>query len=140
MIRIKIGLFALMTLFVGSCTSGPKFSRVQGLLLVGSEPAAKVRVEFHPDASRGTKGPSSFGETDAEGRFTLTYSLNDKSGEGAVVGWHKVVVQDLRLSESETGKGIPLRFGPELGTILTTTLAQEVKDGEQSITVTVPKK
>ena len=67
-------------------------------------PTLKVRVEFQTDALNGTYGPSSVSETDAEGKYTLTYSLPDKSGLGAVVGKHKVVLQDLRLSETETGQ------------------------------------
>jgi hypothetical protein len=108
--------------------------------MVNGSPAARVRVEFHPDATKGASGPSSYGETDENGRFTLAYSYKDSPGEGAVVGWHKVVVQDLRLAESETGRGVPVRFGPEYATVLTTPLDQEVKAGDQTVTVEVPKK
>jgi hypothetical protein len=115
--------------------------KVEGKVLVKGHSGAKLLVEFHPDAAgKGTMGPSSTGETDGEGRFTLTYATAKSRGDGAVVGWHKVVLRDLRLAESETGRGIPIRFGPEYTELRTTPLEFEVKPGDQSITIEVPKK
>lgn len=125
---------------LAGCSSGPTFGTVKGQVLANGKPADKVRVEFHPDALKKTTGPMSVGETDADGRFTLTYTLGDQAGEGAVVGWHKVVLQDLRLAESETGKGIPVRFGSEHSTVLTTPVEIEVKKGDQSPVIEVPVK
>ena len=139
MARVGCLLIGLCLVVLCGCSSGPTFAKVSGQVLVNGNPAPKVRVEFHPDAAKGSTGPSSVGETDESGRFTLTYVYKDQSGTGAAVGWHKVVVQDLRLAESETGIGVPIRFGPEYSTVLTTPLDLEVKPGEQSLTVAVPK-
>jgi hypothetical protein len=128
-----LAAFGLAAVAAG-CSSGPEFAQVSGQITVKGKPAAKVRVEFHPDAVAGTAGPSSFAETDAEGRFTLAHP----EGTGAVVGKHKVVLNDMRLAESETGAGIPIRFGPEYGVISTTPLAKEVKSGVQQIDIAVP--
>jgi hypothetical protein len=107
---------------------------------VNGQPAKKVAVEFHPDATRGAGGPSSRGETDDQGRYTLTFATGDRSGDGAVVGWHKVVLSDLQLAASETGRGVPIRFGPEFGVVTTTPLQFEVKSGPQTIDIDVPPK
>lgn len=128
----------LAALLLAGCSSGPPFGAVTGQVKVKGQPAAKVRVEFHPDAQNGTQGPSSVGETDADGRYTLSYSTPERAGPGAVVGKHKVVLYDLRLAESETGRGIPVRFGPEYGAVLSTPLGFEVKAGEQTIDIPVP--
>jgi hypothetical protein len=135
-----VGLLILSLIALPGCPSGPEFGKVSGQVKAKGKAAAKVRVEFHPDATKGAQGPSSIAETDEEGRFTLSYATSNRNGQGAVVGWHKVVLQDLRLAESETGKGIEVRFGPEYGTVLTTPLELEVKSGEQTLTIEVPKK
>src|SRR5262245_9218505 len=135
---LSLALCASLVAFAG-CSSRPEFATIQGQLLVNGKPADKVHIEFHPDATKGTAGPSSSGETDEEGRFELTYSYAGGNGEGAVVGHHKVAIQDLRLAESETGAGITIRFGKEYYAVGTTPLEVEVKSGHQVLTLTVPK-
>lgn len=130
---------ALGLLALAGCGGGPVFGTVGGQVRAGGKPADKVRVEFHPDAGSGTKGPSSSAETDADGRYTLTCFHNDRAQAGAVVGKHKVVLQDMRLAASETGQGVPIRFGPEYATVLTTPLDKEVTAGEQTIDIEVTK-
>jgi hypothetical protein len=130
-IRLGAAAPVLLVAALAGCSRGPEVGTVEGVVEVNGRPAARVRVEFHPDAQKGTRGPSSFGETDASGHFTLA--------GGVAVGWHKVVVQDLRLAESATGRGVPVRFGPEYAGVLTTPLDVEVKPGAQAITLKVPK-
>lgn len=134
---VRGGAFALAFAAAG-CSSGPEFGQVTGQVTVKGKPAAKVRVEFHPDAVAGTSGPSSTAETDADGRYTLTYPKDSGAGTGAVVGKHRVVLNDLRLAESETGAGIGVRFGPEYGAIGTTPVAKEVRPGDQKIDIEIP--
>jgi hypothetical protein len=136
--RRTLAAFAMLLLAFAGCSSGPAVAPVTGVVLVNGKPAAKVAVEFHPDATKGTSGPSSRGETDKDGRFTLTFATRDRSGDGAVVGWHKVVLSDLRLAESETGHGVPVRFGSEYGSVITTPLSYEVNPTPQTVTLEVP--
>lgn len=131
-------LAALAALAATGCSSGPPFGTVSGRVTANGQPAAKVRVEFHPDAQAGTQGPTSVAETDADGRYTLAYATAERTGKGAVVGKHKVVLQDLKMAESETGRGVPVRFGPEYGTVLTTPLVRDVAAGDQTIDLAVP--
>lgn len=127
--RITVALAALLLI---GCPSEPAQGTVEGVVLVNGQPGPKIRIEFHPDERKKTQGAYSFAETDAEGRFKLVGPV--------AVGWHKVVVQDMRLAQSETGRGVPVRFGPEYAKVLTTPLDAEVKPGPQSITIEVPKK
>ncbi|WP_254512702.1 hypothetical protein [Anatilimnocola floriformis] len=117
------------------CAPGPQFGKIAGKLTIPGHTAEDIRIEFHPDAAAGTQGPSSVGETDAEGNFTLACALDSGVKEGAIVGKHRVVLQDLRLSKSETGRGIVQRFSPLHSAVLTTPLVIEVKPGEQSLTL-----
>lgn len=47
-----------------------------------------------PDPGQGTKGPTSAGTTDDQGRFILKC---EDGRAGAAVGWHKVVVNDMKV-------------------------------------------
>jgi hypothetical protein len=140
-LRVVLACLSLLTFGLTGCSSGLPMAEVEGQILVNGKPGDKIRVEFHPDEVKGTIGPSSVAETDAEGRFSLSY-VNPAYGQGsgAVVGWHRVVLQDLRLAESETGQGVPVRFPSDYSMISTTPLEQEVKEGKQTVTITVPLK
>lgn len=66
-VRCCLGIGLTVSLFAGlGCSQGPnyQFGQVQGVVLIQGKPGDKLRVEFHPDAEKGTKGPSSTAETD----------------------------------------------------------------------------
>ena len=58
----------------------------------------QISVEL-PVVSGGKLGPSSYGKTDAEGRYSLKLVTNDK--EGAMVGDHKVMIRLTGTEESD---------------------------------------
>lgn len=74
----------LMAAVVGCGSGGPALVPVTGVLTYKGKPVANAGLRFLPEAGR----PSS-GQTDEEGRFTLSY---DREHEGAVMGKHKVWV------------------------------------------------
>jgi hypothetical protein len=74
---------------------------VSGTLKIDGEPAANILVQFMPDASRGTTGPTSSGVTDAGGHFELTAG---DQGAGASAGSHVVVLFDLEEDRPEQGE------------------------------------
>src|SRR5262245_36844441 len=80
-------------LCLAACSAGPPFAEVSGVVKLDGVPMPEALVEFLPDPERGTHGPRSSGRTDAEGRFRL---VCDDEREGAVVGFHRVLVQDVR--------------------------------------------
>lgn len=117
---------------------GYEVAEVDGVIRIGGKPGNKIRVQFYPE--QGTNGPLSTAETDAEGRFTLTLSDPKGPRPGAVVGWHRVVLGDLRLAESETGKGVPVRLGTDYLAVGTTPLKREVTKGKQTVEIDIPGK
>jgi hypothetical protein len=64
---------------------------VSGRVTLNQKPLANAWVYFAPMASKGTiaPGPTSHGQTDADGRFTLSV---DAQHAGAVVGQHRVFI------------------------------------------------
>jgi hypothetical protein len=131
-------LTAALLLHCG-CSVGPEFGKVAGKVVIPGHTADRLRIEFHPDATAGTTGPSSSGETDDQGNFQLSCATDSGVKEGAIVGQHRVVLQDLRLAESETGRGIPQRIRREHAAVLSTPLVVEVKPGEQEIVLDLSK-
>lgn len=132
-------LLAAALLFHCGCSVGPEFGKVAGKVVIPGHAADRLRIEFHPDATAGTAGPSSSGETDEQGNFQLSCATDAGVKEGAIVGQHRVVLQDLRLAESETGRGIPQRIRREHAEVLSTPLVVEVKPGEQEIVLDLSK-
>jgi hypothetical protein len=130
---------AAWLLFHCGCSVGPEFGKVAGKVVIPGHTADDLRIEFHPDATAGTTGPSSTGETDDQGNFLLSSATEAGVQEGAVVGMHRVVLQDLRLAQSETGRGIPQRIRREHAEVLSTPLVVEVKAGEQTIVLDLGK-
>ena len=135
-----IGLVALLSLVLSAIgCSGPEYdvAEVDGVLLIKGQPGHKVHIEFVPDA--GFKGPTAAADTDPQGHFSLHLMQRDGTAPaGAVVGTHRVTLSDIQLSESETGHGVPIRFGPEYCLVGSTPLKQEIKPGKQTIQIVVP--
>src|SRR5262249_26583690 len=105
--RFATMLWMLAVTIVSGCGKPYQIAEVDGVLVAKGKPAHKVRIQFIPDIDKGAKGPPSSAETDANGKFTLQYAEpgGNLSQPGAVVGWHRVVLSDLQLSESPTGQG-----------------------------------
>lgn len=83
----RCGLLFLLTT-IGCGGGGPQVAPVEGTVTLDGKPLDKILVEFFPT----TNGPRSFGETDAQGKFTLM--TDDGKTVGAVVGNHKVTLKD----------------------------------------------
>ncbi len=142
--------FLLCALIAGCSSNEPTLAEVKGKLVMNGKPLGNVKVSFHPDPDRGTKGNGSSGVTDAEGNFALQYAVGKP---GAIVGSHRVVLEDLDVYGNvfvgrgdyrrEDGKGGQLevpkknRF-PEIFTDLgRTPLKQDVTAGMGPITIDV---
>ena len=76
-----------------ACISQPPLVEVTGVVLLDGKPMPDALVQFLPDPDQGTRGPRGSGVTDADGRFKL---VCDNERAGAVVGVHRVLVQDVR--------------------------------------------
>jgi len=94
MIASRLSLLAALVVLAG-CNKGPyEVAAVSGRVTLDGQPVANAAVMFQPVAPEGTvnPGPGSYGITDAEGRYTL--KLVGKETGGAVVGRHKVRVEN----------------------------------------------
>jgi hypothetical protein len=87
-------LAALAVLAAGCSSEGYKIAPVSGRVTLNGKPVEKAAVMFQPVAPEGNynPGPGSYGITDAEGRYTL--KLIGKETPGAVVGKHKVRIEN----------------------------------------------
>lgn len=117
------------------CGSGPKPVPAEGVVKINGLPAANISVQFLPDVLKGGDGPTSYGSTDAEGKFRLqTYDGRD----GAVPGPHTVILADLDEERTPQGRA-PTKL-PRLDgkyTIATGALTADVKEGGGSIVLEV---
>jgi hypothetical protein len=145
--RSRILLFALIVVTTPACNSSPPFAEVSGVVTLDGKPMPDAIVQFLPDPDRKTDGPPSSGKTDGEGRFRLT--SEDKHGkDGAVVGFHRVVIWDARTAapprnrwtEGKRPNTPPSRIPPRYTRAQETPLRQEVKSGPQTITLEVASK
>jgi hypothetical protein len=85
---IALALFALP----GCGEPRPQFVEFEGTVKLNGEPLEKIHVEFWPEVN----GPKSVGLTDQQGKFVLS-TMEEPKRNGAVVGKHKVVLQDISI-------------------------------------------
>jgi len=90
---------ALMVLFTG-CGGEMKVAPVSGTVTLDGKPLDRASVVFKPEAG----GRPSFGVTDADGRFTLAYSMNE---DGAEVGPCTVTISTRLQAESAELESAP---------------------------------
>jgi hypothetical protein len=138
---------AVLIALVGlaSCESRPAFAEVSGVVLLDGQPMPEALVVFLPDPERGTNGPRCSGVTDAQGRFRL---MRDDRGSGAVVGFHRVLVQDRRTFPPPREKHVggeppvmpPSRVSRRYEHAGSTPLRQQVKAESQTVTLEVTGK
>jgi hypothetical protein len=88
---------AACLLAIGCSGDGFKLVPVSGRVTKNGQPLANVRVVFQPIGDN--PGPGSAGTTDADGRYTLVVSSQQYSGNGAVVGKHRVTIGTILPGE-----------------------------------------
>ena len=92
-------VLASLTL-VSGCGDGEshEFAPVSGVVRLDGAPLPDATVSFEPGPNSGKSPPSSFGKTDAQGRYELETLAGDR--KGAVIGTHVV---RITLSQPDTG-------------------------------------
>jgi hypothetical protein len=120
---------AVVTLFVAGCGKNPhRLAPVSGRVTMDGHPLASAVVAFLPDTKPGAKpSPTSRGETDKDGRYTLT-SSEDKAG--AVVGTSKVRISTMKSSGGSEVEG---------GAILAREMVPERYNARTELTFEVPE-
>jgi hypothetical protein len=125
---------AVLMLAAGCGAKGPTMAPAGGKVTYNGEPLANANVIFVPEGG----GLTSVGQTNAEGRFTLSSSTRP----GAVVGKHQVAVQAIDESKTKTIESgevsgarrslIPEKYGNYAASELT---AEVKKDGPNDFTL-----
>lgn len=127
----------LATLF-GCGSKDYEVAEVDGVVLVDEQPAPDIDIRFVPNVAGEVSPPSSTGSTDANGHFTLMLRERGAAPRpGAVVGTHRVVLQDMKLAKSATGAGVPIRIPPDYTLAGSTPLTEEIKPGTQTIEIKI---
>lgn len=73
-------------------SNGLDLAKVRGKVTYNGQPIEYGTIMFEPDESRGTTGPPASGSITSGGSFILS---TDESGDGAIVGSHRVAVMGL---------------------------------------------
>ena len=95
MIRRRLLILAAFTVLSAGCGGGEfPVAKVSGRVTLNGQPVDKVSVMFQPIAAEGklNSGMGSYGITDTDGRYTL--KLIGKETKGAVIGKHKVRIEN----------------------------------------------
>lgn len=96
----------LMVSGCGGSPDGPTLASVKGKITYQGKPLAIGQISFIPDGSKGTAGPMASGRVNENGEFQLQTL---KPGDGAVVGFHKVVISSYKETAFDPTSGaLPL--------------------------------
>jgi predicted small lipoprotein YifL len=94
--RVGFALAIALCVLIGCGQQGPTVVPASGVVTYEGEPVEGARVMFHP---QGEGARSSYGTTDASGRFKLsTFGMND----GALLGKHVVTVSKVEMPDEAT--------------------------------------
>jgi len=91
--------YALVIL--AGCNSGPTLAPVKGVLTYKGKALPNIHLDFEPEKG---DGRPSWGQTDAQGRFTLEYDIDRK---GVLIGKHKVYAKMGSGGEKVPGERPP---------------------------------
>lgn len=141
----SLWLAPLLALAALGCDAKPRVVPVSGVVKIDGTPMADAQVEFVPDPDKGSAGPRSTARTDNDGHFKLAC---DDQRDGAVVGFHRVIVQDARTfppPRNRDSKGPPpempaSRISDRYENAAKTPLRQEVKAEAGDIIIDVTSK
>ena len=84
--------------------NGLHLAKVHGKVTYKGQPITYGTIMFEPDNSKGTNGPSAVGSITSDGSFTMS---TEESGDGAVVGSHRVAVVGLEPMPDAPQKAMP---------------------------------
>ncbi len=135
----RVWLFIAGCLILPMCSgcwgSDVELGTVTGKVTIAGEPQEGIWINFMPDPDSGTPGGMSTAVTDAQGRFELAYDPVPNT-KGAVVGTHRIVLNDFR-AENFRGGGRPprSRISEKFMLAVQTPIIVEVNAGNQEIDI-----
>ena len=94
--RTVLTVLTMAALTVGLASCGPSnglnLAPVRGKVTYKGEPVTYGSISLHPDEAKGTSGPLAMGSINRDGTFILSTEV---SGDGAIVGLHRVAILGL---------------------------------------------
>ena len=118
------------------CSSKPPLGEVAGKVTLNGQPLAGVAVIFLPDPEQGNQGERSTALTDENGNYTLTHE-SAAARQGALAGWHRVLIEDTAVENREPGGPKVPRCSSRYASAADTPLKFKVLPGAQSIDIAV---
>ena len=129
--RAMVGMWVMLSVLAAAgCSSAPRLTEVNGVVLLDGKPLAGVRIEFIPEDSADRRLPFSQAETDDNGRYELRC---ENTQPGAVIGQHKVIVRRPSIRPAPdappppSGPAIPVAYQSVLNTPLTVDVKADQK-------------
>jgi hypothetical protein len=113
-----------------ACNRGPKLppmAKTSGTVTFNGKPVTGGVIIFVPDPSKGSDGPMGIGEIDQSGH----YRIRTLRVEGALVGWHKVRIEDPMAGGPPRVAG-PVQIPGFYAKAETSGLTAEVKAGQDN--------
>jgi hypothetical protein len=133
--KVIVSLSFGILLVTGCGPKPPEFGEVEGIVRIGGQPHAGLVVRYFPDPAKGNNLPiNAMGKTDAQGKYSLQHVFNGHEGPGAVIGWHRVLIEDASRGPTPQGQTPPPPLvSSTYSSPATTPLLKEVKAGSQTI-------
>lgn len=94
----------------GCGPGGPTVVPISGQVVHGGQPVAGIELTFHPEVGR-----PSWANTDAGGKFTLSYS---RDRDGAVLGRHRITIRGRQPASPEEELAGGLRHPPDVAALV----------------------
>jgi hypothetical protein len=128
--RFRLVLLTLVFALVGCGQASYRFVEVEGILTLQGKPLDNMLVQFLPDVTKENQGPHSTAITDDKGHFRLKAHTGQ---DGAVIGWHCVVLEDLNVDRPAQGKPHknPPRIAASFNSAAKSSLKIQVVEGQK---------
>lgn len=125
----QIVLVSLLATGCGHRADMPPTARVTGTVTLDGRPLPRGTVQFVPDSSKGTSGPSGVGSIGEDGQ----YEIRTAGQEGAIVGFHRVGVVAQEEVDLNTTSFAPSLIPNRYNSPSTSSLTAEVKADEDNV-------
>jgi hypothetical protein len=130
----------MLLVTLSGCATGPLVAEVEGTVTLDGKPLPGVQVVFAPEVSKEEDGRTSSAVTDDQGRFVLSLVDAKQARPGAIVGKHKVVLQDYTWENArdDPKRGVR-RIPDQYSKFGTTPLSVTVEPGKNTLPLTVKR-
>jgi hypothetical protein len=106
----------------------PPTAEVSGTVTLDGSPLPRAMIQFVPDGTKGTKGPTGVAASDEKGQF----EVRTAGVKGALVGHHKISVHARRAPKDSTDTMPPSLIPAAYNNPSTSGLSAEVRKGEKN--------